>query len=45
MSDTSVSFHHASPYEMQLLDYLVDRLKIKSASGIEYPKMTKDLTQ
>ncbi|KAI6243165.1 hypothetical protein M3Y99_00140100 [Aphelenchoides fujianensis] len=38
ISDTSVSFHHLSPYEMLVVDYLTSRLKLKSvdekASGL-----------
>ncbi|KAI6184552.1 hypothetical protein M3Y97_00608700 [Aphelenchoides bicaudatus] len=30
ISDTSVSFHHLSPYEMRVLDYFVNRLKVGS---------------
>ncbi|KAI6234192.1 hypothetical protein M3Y99_00826700 [Aphelenchoides fujianensis] len=30
ISDTSVSFHHLSPYEMLVADYLTNRLKLKS---------------
>ncbi|KAI6234205.1 hypothetical protein M3Y99_00828200 [Aphelenchoides fujianensis] len=30
ISDTSVSFHHLSPYEILVTDYLTSRLKLKS---------------
>ncbi|KAI6241889.1 hypothetical protein M3Y99_00291600 [Aphelenchoides fujianensis] len=30
ISDTSVSFHHLSPYEMLVADYFTSRLKLKS---------------
>ncbi|KAI6174384.1 hypothetical protein M3Y98_01184200 [Aphelenchoides besseyi] len=32
ISDTSVSFHHLSPYEMQLANYLTSRLKLRTTN-------------
>jgi len=30
ISEASVSFHHLSPYEMRIVDYLINRLKVHS---------------